>query len=64
MKYWKLTKEQFDMLAEDVGWKDQRCCECGELITRDNFGVLEKNYMSCNNIICQIAVIDKLGESD
>jgi len=45
-------------------WKDKKCCECGKVITRDNFGILQSDYLCCNNPICQIATFDKIERNN
>ncbi len=62
MEYKEMTKEMFDVLASCLDWKDKVCCECGEKVTRDNFGIIHADYVCCNNILCQIATFDKIEE--
>ena len=63
MEYQELTKEQFDLLASALDWKGKKCCECGEIITRDNFGILHADYICCNDIICQVSVFGKIEDA-
>ncbi|MEA2037491.1 MAG: hypothetical protein U9O94_08330 [Nanoarchaeota archaeon] len=62
MEFHELKKEEFDLLSSILDFKGLKCGECGKLITRDNFGIIHKDYACCNELLCQIATLRKRGE--
>jgi len=64
MEYLKLTKENFDILKKSLKWNNPVCEECGDKITRDNFGLITSNHRSCNNLLCVAGLMEKIEEEE
>lgn len=52
-EYVKVDKESFDWLLHGVlKLNEMKCSFCSLKITKDNFGLIAKDFYSCNNFGC------------
>lgn len=60
----ELPKELFNTLMNMLfEGKKLECSFCGTELTKDNFGLIAKDVLSCNDILCKIKAYDKfVGE--
>ena len=60
-----IDKEVFDRIAPLLKPHIKDCCDyCGCKITRDTFGLLDRDITCCQNMICLIEAINDLDKKE
>ena len=63
VNYITLDKEIFPTIMKMLDLKNVKCSSCGKRLRKDNFGLIHKDFYSCNSLLCLTEAIEIIENS-